>query len=620
MANQVYKAGLSDADIASMISRKNADTYIRVFELLPSFLRQQDKDEVIRGFCEAVQSEIDTLRDSITDIVTIMDPQKVNSSYLLQGNLVFFHPEQFMYGCTFSNGPATVTMNGPVAGPAASGFYRDFGIYVWSDTDTPSSVGQYRKILSYDGQTAVGVLDEEWSVVPSDNAVIALCWPDRVWLPVDLVSDPRRPGGTILPAQDRDFLHDTYGFDKSRVVRLPGLSYLSTIDNYYVGWTLEFLDGVHQGTAIKVVEYVADLKVLVLESGMSIPANENDWFRLSPPGIDKVSSADNGYLNKWLIVQPTTDAEISYGKTIRLQSRQIVKTEFNPLATPASHIAWVYDPTTGAGKEFEYPPPPPAFYGITNSYVPLTYLASYVGIELDEEDPEEYQRVQISQAYAYHKLRGTRRALELVCRSFGLNVLIEELASNYTPAGGTSIKSDLLIGVPHIQYGNSTITDVVLEGRGPDDIPVDYANFPGMLNARIPDSDINIYLEQVNQSTPTPFDKIIPRLLKRLNFYLPAHVQVILVGVLSRHKTSVEVDDPLTRYGTYSASSAVDATEDLGSYLVGDAPIVGSYDLEVTEPLVIYSQVRYGLGSRFSRISGVPAFPRWSTGLVVTTS
>lgn len=621
MAGQVYNAGLSDAQIASMISTRNADTFIRVFELLPGFLKDQDKDQVLRGFCEAVQAEIDTLKDSITDIVTIMDPMKVNASYLLEGNLVFFHPEQFMYGCTFANGPASVTMTGPVEGPPASGYYRDFGIYVWSDTDTPSSVGQYRKVLSYDGSTRVGILDQEWSVVPSDNAVIALCWPDRVWLPVDLVSDPRKPGGTILPYQDRDVIADTIGYEEQKVIRLPGLSYLSTIDDYYAGWSFELIDGDLKGFQSRIVGYNAEEKILILDSGLTTPPNQNDWFRLSPPGINKVSNADNGFLNKWLIVQPSDD-QISYNGDVKLQARQIVKTEFNPLSTPASHVAWVYDPISGDGKEFDTPPPPPFFYGITNSYVPLTYLASYVGIELDDADDENYQRVQISQAYAYHKLRGTRKALELVCRSFGLNVTIEELASNYTPAGGTSINSSFLIGVPHVQYPNSTIQDTAVTGRAPDDIPQNYVEFPTMLNARIPDSDINIYLNQVNTQEFIPFDKIIPRLLKRLNFYLPAHVQIIVVGVLSKHTTSVDVGETLSKTGSvYLEPYAVDVTQDLGAYLVGEAPIVGSYDLDVTEPLVISSPVRYGVTrSRFAKIGGIPGAPRWSTGTIITTS
>lgn len=618
MGDQLYNAGLSDADIAAIISSKHADTSIRVFELLPGFLKQQDRDGIIKGFCEAVQAEIDSLGDSVTDIITILDPLKVNTSYLLEGNFVFFHPEQFMFGCTFSNGPASVVMNGPVGGVAASGYYRDFGIYVWTDVDTPSSVGQYRKILSYDGTTQTGLLDEEWSVVPSSNAVIALCWPDRVWLPVDLVSDPRKPGGTLLPIQDRDEIADLFGYDEQRVVRLPGLSYLSTIDNYYSGWTIEFLDGVHKGTRLKVESYDAQNKIIVTDSGLQAPANQNDWFRLSPPLADRISSADNGFLNKWVVVKPNPE-QVSYGGAVLTQARQIVKTEFNPLSTPASHVAWVYDPISGKGKEFDTPPPPPFYYGITKSYVPLTYLASYVGIELDEEDSEDYQRVQISQAYAYHKLRGTKRALELVCRSFGFTVAIEEMASNYTPAGGTYIKSSIDIGVPHVQYSNSTIQDINLTGSG-SDIPASYANFPTMLDARIPDSDISIYLDRVNSADLVNFPRVIPRLLKRLEFYLPAHVQIILVGVLSKHSTRAEVEEATTISGEINvADYSVEVTQTLGSYLVGDAPVSSSYDLDVSDPLAISSPVRYGItGTRYGVPGSIPGLARWSTGVVVS--
>lgn len=610
---QAYSAGLTDDQISSIISSRNADTYIRVFELLPQFLKTQDKDQVIRGFCEAVQQEIDRLQDSITDVITILDPAKVNTSYSLEGNFVFFHPEQFVYGCTFSNLPASIVFDGPVGGVKASGYYRDFGAYVWADQDTPSSVGQYRKILAYDGTTQVGLIDEDWEVVPSDNAVIALCWPDRVWLPVDIVSDPRKPGGTIFPFQNREDMTDYTGLAENLHVQLPGLSYLSTLDDYYKGWKIEFLDGEHYGRSIEIVRYIAWPRIIVLEHELGNAPNENDWFRLVPPGVNKLAHSDNGYAGKWLVVSPVGE-EINYSRRLPSQARQIVRTQFNPLSTPASHVAWVYDPLQGDGKEFEYPPPPVAYYGITNSYVPLTYLASYVGIELDEEDSEDLQRIQISQAYSYHKLRGTRRALELVCKSFGLDVHIEELASNYTPAGGKVLTDGL--GVPHVQYPNGSIEDLVLTGLGPDDIPDTYPVLPGMLAARIPDSDINVYLEKVGDSY-VPFPKLLPRILKRLQFYLPAHVQIIVVGVLTRVKEYPEVEETSSIGGTlYVDVEDVETDDDLAAYLIGTAPVQSIYDLVVDDPLVIRSPARYSLGTGRYSSGGSLGATRWSVGSV----
>lgn len=619
MGEQVVTKNLSDAEIAAIISSSNADTEIKIYELLPQFIRDQDPDKVVRGFCEAVQAEYDRCKSSITEIIAVIDPQAVNKSFVLDGNFVFFHPEQFIYGASATNTPSgRVVFDGPVGGVPASGFYRDFSIFVWSDPDAPTAVGQYRKIIAYDGPNLTATVDEDWAVIPSGNATFALCWPDRIWLPVAIVSDPRKAGGTLFPPQNFPTDVPVGSNTIQQQVLLPGLSYLSTIDDYYIGWTLDFLDGVNAGKSVKIIDYVAATKILVTETAVTPPA-ENDWFRISPPIANNIGVSDNFYKGRWVHIAGATPQDVSYGRKIRTQTRQIVKSKFDPLTTPASHIAYIYDPRTGEGEQFEFPPAPTMLYGISNSYVPLQHLAAYVGIELDELDPEVYQREQISQAYNFHRLRGTRKAMELVCNAFGLDVEIDETASNYSHAPSNELVGpEAAAEVNHRQYNNSEIVPVIKQGLGIDDVPVSYLTSPGSETARIADSDIRLYLSRRNLNIEAFDGEILSRILRKLRAHTPIHVQIIFVGLLTRLQESVDLDEALTCEIRPLFEYELGVAETFIGTPIGTVPIVDAYTIGLDDDVSISTEARYRNLARYGRFgSSVPALARWSRGITL---
>ena len=615
---QVVSQNLSDAEISAIISSNNADTRVHLFELFPQFVKEQDQDKILKGFCEAVQSEYDRLKESITEVVTIIDPKQVNKNYLLSGNPVFFHPEQFIYGGTASS-PNIVVFDGPVQGVAASGFYRDFGIFVWSDENTPTSVGQYRKVIAYDGSSKTAYLDQDWLVVPSTNAVYAMCWPDRVWLPTAIVSDPRKPGATLLPRQiiPLDNLSDAEQekLSTNQVILLPGLSYLSTVDDYYVDWQIDFLDGANSGKSVKIISYIASDKLLIIDTPIKKP-EENDWFRLTPPEGNSIGISDDYYKGRWIHVSPPKSDSVQYSGSIKVQSRQIISSKFDPLATPASHVAYIYNPKTSEGEQFITPAMPTTDYGITESYIPLQHLASYVGIELDEEDQEFYQREQISQAYNFHRLRGTRRAMELVCRSFGLDVSIDESVSNYVSAPSSEeVGPDAHVTGNHKQYNSMEVGSFILAGAGRDDVPTSFYSSPD--SARIPDSDIKIYLSRNNNSVASFNSNTLFRIIKKLSPHLPIHVQIIFIGLLTKVQESIEVDPVFTCQIEPLAIEDQEVTELFVGTPIGTVPTVDSYSVETDESVSISTPARYSRSSaRYGRFGAIPALARWSRGLV----
>lgn len=618
---QAASGGLTDSQIASMISSRNADTSIRLFELLPQFVQGQDQEGIIQGFFEAVQEEYERNKSVITDIYTIIDPHNVGRNYTVSGNFVFFHPEQFVYGGTPA-APNVLVLDGATLGVAASGFYNDFGIYVWEDTNL-GAVGQYRIVTSYDGTTRAATLDEDWEVIPSTSAVYALCWPDRVWLPTPVVSDPRRAGATVFPVQNIDVTASEFNLsqeDLDRAIVLPGLSYLSTIDDYYTGWVFDFLDGRNAGRSSKVkhYRYRSSGRLIVLEDTLH-PPDTQDWFRIVPPEFSATGISNNFYKDRWLHVVAPTAGDITYGQRVKAQARQIISSVFDPTATPVSHVAYVHNPVTSAGQRFKSPPPPTANYGISNTYIPLQYLAEYVGIELDEEDAEIYQREQISQAYSFHRLKGTRRALELVCRSFGMDVLIDEAASNYTHAPTNEDTGPFAaIDGNHVGYPGTAVTTHILTGAGLDDVPDSYLVSPGREDARIQDSDIRLYLSRNNLNV-APFNiNVLTRILRKLSPHIPIHVQIIFVGLLTRAHESVATDESMgVQINVHNDESFMVAEGFLGTP-IGEVPISESYPVKIALNAAIRASARYSrMTSRYGRNGVIPALTRWSNGTLL---
>jgi len=624
MSEQAISLNLSDAQVSQIITNQGETVDARFYELLPQTLKQQDQEGIVKGFFEAIESEYERHKKSIGGIVGIISPQDVNRSYILSGNPVFFHPEQFVLGAS-AGSPAALDFSGSVSGVSGSGYYRDFGVFVWSDETTPTSVGQYRKVISYDGTTKMAELDYDWDVLPSERAIYALCWPDRIWLPCAIVSDPREANATLLPRQilDNTFLTglgiDNRDIQTGKVVLLPGLSYLATYNNYYVGWTLDFLDGNNEGTSIPIKNYYCNSGsyVVVLEKSVS-GLKKNDWFRLTPPKTNSISISDDYYKGRWLYIGYPTSNDITYKGRVKPQVRRILRSTYDPLATPSSHVAYIYDAKTGEGEQFTHPPAPTFDYGILTSYIPLQHLAAYVGIEIDEEDNELYQREQISQAYNFHRLKGTRRAIELAARSFGLEVTIDEAGCNFVPApDNDATELSAVERRAHKQYSNAEITPHVKYGKGFDDVPISYLTSPGNLAARIPDSDIRIFLSRTELSKDTFNVNVFERVVRRISPHIPVHVQIIFIGLLTKAVENIDVEELMTCEIRPLAIEEIEITETFVGTPLGTVPTLDAYTVVVQPSVAIVSQARYSRStSRFGQNGNIPATSRWSRGSV----
>jgi len=607
-----------------------SDSSITVYELLPNNIKEQDQAGIIKGFMEAVQSEYERNKSSITGIMGIVSPQEINKNFVLAGNPVFFHPEQFVVNATATL--STINLTGSPSAVAGSGFYTDFGVYVWADPTTPAAVGQYRKIISYDGTTKVAQVDFDWLVTPSSSAVYAFCWPDRVWLPTAIVSDPRKPGGTIFPDQvvaDYVTVSNALGIDPGlyparKIALLPGLAYLASVENYYVGWTLDFLDGTNAGLSIKIAGHriAFGLNIIILETSMRDLPDANDWWRLTPPTANQTSNVDNFYKDRWISVNPPNTS--AYPGQSKTQYLQILRSTYDPTATPASHIAYVYDPVSGDGSIFQFPPSPVADYGILTTYIPLQHLAHYVGIDIDERDNEIYQRLQIQQAYNYHKLKGTKRAIELICKSFGLEVLVDEAASNYTPAPNyedTELSAAQRVG--HRQFAGSTVSTLVKQGLGVNDVPTSYLTAPGNMNARIPDSDIRLFLSRSATAYNIFSQEIVDRVVYNVSQQIPIHVQIIFVGLLTTVQEFIDVSETLLAGVQILNLEEIAADEDFFMTPLGTVPYLDSYTVSITSSLALSTDARYSRApsARFSGRNGIiPAPSRWSRGTTATVS
>lgn len=624
MIEQAVNLNLSDDEVSAAIASQGEIIESRLYELLPQTIKEQDPDGILKGFFEAVSSEYDRHKKSIGGIIGIVSPQDVNRSYILQGNPVFFHPEQFVLDAVAAS-PAQLDLSASSSGITGSGYYRDFGVFVWSDSGNANAVGQYRKILSYDGNTKIAELDYDWKYLPSTSAIYALCWPDRIWLPTAIVSDPRQANATLLPRQEFiDINPDIYSIDPdaiqtNKVVKLPGLSYIATIADYYVDWSLDFLDGVNAGKSVKIVDYISlnGNYLVVLEKSVE-PPNEQDWFRLTPPNSNSLGISDNFYQGRWVYTSSPTPGLVEYPGKIRPQARRILKSSYNPLATPASHVAYIYDAKTGEGEQFRHPPYPTIDYGILASYIPLQHLAAYVGIEIDEADNESYQREQISQAYNFHRLKGTRRAIELVCRSFGLDVTIDEAGCNFVPApDNDAVEVSGVTKLPHKQFSNSEITPHVKQGLGFDDVPVGYLTSPGNLNARIPDSDIRLFLSRSELSKDTFDLGVFERIIRRISPHIPVHVQIIFVGLLTKAVENIDVNELMTCEIRPLAIEELIMTESFVGTPLGTVPTLDSYSVVMNPSVVLITEARYSKAtSRFGRNGIIPATSRWSRGSV----
>ncbi len=560
----------------------------RVFELLPEYVRSGgDPLKALQSFFGAVQDEYDRHKNSITDVLMLVDPRGINNRFILRGNATFHHIEQLLpYTAATST---TITLNGTPPGVAGDDFYVGFGFYILIDNASDAPETQYRRVVDYDGTTKVATLDIPWTTLPT-SGVLVLCFPDRIYLPVPIVSDPNRSDGTILPNQTSL---------TSTQVRLPAHFYISQADDYYNGWLLEFFDGPSAGIKKTIVDYTGSTLLLTVDSAYPTPAKPTfgNWFRLVPPDNSGISTSNDFYKDRWVrVVSGPSDKSYTYP----IEVRKIIRSVYDATSVPAKHVAYVWDPQTREGRPFDFPPDPSTYIGISNHYVSLAYLARQLGYSLDALDPEELQREQIRQAFNFYKLKGTARAIDLICRTFGLSSSILEHASNYTHAPPRVAVGPGSDSPAHTQHPWSTVTPFIETGFGEDSVPSSYLMPPGRDTARIPDSDISIFLKRLHPKVAFS-GQLLSRIIGKVDQVLPIHIEILLVGFLEEIDEVVKATEAYSMAWTLIPSESVHVVEVFIGTPIGVVPVsLLTEATKVAQPLVIRTPGRYDIGCRYN--------------------
>jgi len=552
----------SDSEVKRRIHKPISK--ILLYELLPQVIREGDADGVLEAYFGAVEEEYKRNRESIQDVLLLVDPLNINRRFVIEGNPAVSTPEQYI---TISGATSTtVTFDGSPTGATADDFYNKFGIYVLSDEIEPDSVGQYRKIEDYTGSTKIALIDRPWNFTPSNSALLVLCWPDRVWVPTEVVGNPASVDGTVLPDQASIPVND-----RPTTLLLPSLFYISDIPGYYKDWSIVFLDGQNDGFKYKIGAYSGPSHIATLQDRLDKNETNGTWFKLVPPEGNLVGTSDNYYKDRWIRVVSVTQ-DPTWGVFPLVQTRRIIKSVYDPLAVPAHHVCYVHDAASDEGELFENAPAPDGYIGIANHNVSLSYLAQQIGYTLDTEDPEEFQREQLRSAFNFYKLKGTNDAIELICNTFGLRVRVAEQASDYTSSPDPIAVGPSAVTPAHHRYPWGTIQAPLLTGRGRDDVPNSYNTEAGSLAARIPDSDIKIYLQRYHPKVA--FDGgILRRIVRKLSEVIPIHVEIVLIAFLEEAIEHVAVDVSMSQHGTFTVSEGVGVAEGFIGSPVGTVPV-----------------------------------------------
>lgn len=175
---------------------------------------------------------------------------------------------------------------------------------------------------------------------------------------------------------------------------------------------------------------------------LPVPGYQDSDSALAASGMTFSLHGDNNYNYDAVVPQAHIDMEDVYvGMYARVQRRQIDpnNTEDVLLDIQTRQII-EYSPVTGVfrvDRAWDEPPTVAHTIGIVPTFVSLDYLAQMVGYKLEPDDPEILQRQQIANAVNLYKLKGTHKAYKLLFKTFGFDVKITEITSNYTHAPET---------------------------------------------------------------------------------------------------------------------------------------------------------------------------------------
>lgn len=576
---------LNPTDVLRKLTHKDIVS-TRIFEFLPEALRNKDVDpgEALKAFFGAVQEEFDQNKESIDEILFLIDPYNINNRFILQGYPTFTHGSQQV---TYSGGTATtITLANVPPGVSGDDFLVDFGIYIVYDTTYSGLKGSYRRVTDYNGSTKVATVDTPWptGLVPT-TGVIWLAWPDRVYIPIPIMGDAREVSGTTLPEQPGSLANNQ--------IMLPGVFYLSSQDDVYNGYYIEILLGTGKGQTRLISDYEGSTRIATLEKAWAYKPIQGDWFKITHPTRFGMETNDY-YKDKYVrVLSNTKDPTVNYDTNLlrgQIQTRRILRSEYDPYSIPASHICYIHDPVLKEGETWILPPDPDSYIGIVNHYVSLTYLARQVGYRLDAEDPENLQRSQIGNAFNFYKLKGTKRAFEIICRSFGMIPSVQEQGSNYSSAPDPVNVGPDHCSPRHTQYSVSP-SSFEEKGLGEDGVPCSWYVAPGKDIARIPDSDIKVYLKRAHPNIVID-ERFMYRLIDKLEDVRPIHVEILYIGLLESFLDSFGATEDLAFEGMMSLSETFDASESL--FVLSDSQTWKfSDDTVVDEELLIRSKSRW---------------------------
>lgn len=624
----------TDQQISSLIVENCASVRRNTtYEQLPQYVRTvADEGKRIEALAASATGEYERSKQAIKGMADFNDPRKINDAFAVEFQGVVSLDTSRIIPVEFTDDQTIQIVSG--TWPSVSSGYLDGFAVTFLDggINLPVTQLQYRRITSSTQGSGVYTLSLDQAVenayaqthtIPAEPAIqfAYLSFPDRVDLPTALISDPRQDG-TTLPTQDLRSQVASFGLshsDPNKVVVVPNREYLVSVpEGAWDGWTLRMIDGAHAGTELVVEDHILYNGSHILSVGGELASiAQDDFFMLIPPADQFVSIAKNAYSGMYIRVGTTGPSDINYGtRGVPSQTRQILTSEFEPLSRPARSEAFIYNPFTDSGSEFEYPPPYNAKIGVSDTFVELAQLAEYLGIYLDDLDPEALQREQLASAYDFHRIRGTQEAIELLCRLRGFDTIVEENVSTFTPHPGFIFDSTsgASVSVDHKQFSEGSLPELVVpqDGRG---VPRSYVtSAAGRAASRVPDSDISVYLERVNPLAIESSDAFI-RLYRQLrDLAVPAHVDIIFFGLLQRFTNNVEIGQDLT-VGCLS-DIAVDIVNDLYSAPIGAAESVEALAAVISNSLLLISPQRYDTTVRWS--NGVAAnetgVSRWTSG------
>lgn len=615
----------TDAQIESLIV-SNCSTIRRntTYDQLPPYVRDvADEGGRLEGLAATATGEYDKAKQAIKGIQDFNDPRKINDAFAVEFQGILNVDLSRLLTLVFVD-DSTVDVVGGNWSQLSSGFLNGFAISFPETLNVSTVELQYRRIISSVPDTNGGVpvyrltlesaisgAEQQANAAVNPQQLAYLSFPDRIDLPSVLISDPRE-NGTTLPSQAAR--------TSNSMVILPNRDFmLSVVAGAWDGWTLRMIDGAHAGQEAYINDHTIVSETHILSLQQELPnIAADDFFMLIPPPDQFISPALNAYSGMYVRVAVTGASDINYGsRGVPAQTRQILSSKFYPLSRPARSEAIIYDQFSNSGSEFEYPPPFNAKIGVSDTFVELAQLAEYLGIYLDDLDPEALQREQLSSAYDFHRIRGTQEAVELLCRLRGFDAIVEENVSTFTPDPGFITRD--IVGaaesVEHKQFSPGELQqDLVVpqDGRG---VPRSFvATTAGREASRVPDSDVSIYLERVNPLAIESSDAFV-RLYRQLrDLALPAHVDIIFFGLLQRLTNTVDIAQTLT-VGNIN-TLAVEITNSLYSSPIGAFTSEETLDSVISNALLLISPQRYDTIVRWSdaNVTSATGVPRWTLG------